>query len=173
MNSKPLIAGFGEIMLRLSPEGHLRFGQALPGRLEANFGGGEANVCASLARLGMRSRALTALPDNAIADALIAELRGIGVDTSRILRREGGRLGIYFSETGANQRGSKVIYDRADSTLATTPAAAYDIPSMLEDVTWLHLTGITPAVSRAEWVMTAFSMRYSPPVIWMPLAPKS
>ena len=145
---KPLIAGFGEIMLRLSPEGFYRLGQSLPGTLRASFGGGEANVCVSLARFGMPSRVLTALPRNPVADALVAELRGIGVDTARILRTDGGRVGIYFAETGSDQRGASVVYDRAHSSLAETPASAYDPDAMLEGVTWLHLSGITPAVSR-------------------------
>ena len=148
MNKQPLVAGFGEVMLRLSPEGCRRFDQVLPGRLEAFFGGGEANVCASLAQFGMPVRYLTALPKNPVADALVGELRGLGVDTSRILRTDAGRLGIYFAEGGANQRASSVIYDRAYSALAVTPAAAYDFDAMLQEVTWLHLTGITPAVSR-------------------------
>jgi len=148
MTTNTRIAGFGEVMLRLSPEGNLRFGQALPGHLQAVFGGGEANVCASLAQLGMAARYLTALPQNALADALVAELRGLGVDTTRILRTATGRLGIYFAETGAAQRASTVIYDRAHSALAETPAAAYDVAAMLDGVTWLHLTGITPAVSK-------------------------
>lgn len=144
----PLIAGFGEIMLRLSPKGHLRLNQALPGTLQASFGGGEANVCVSVARFGMASRYLTALPKNPIADALVAELRGIGVDTSRILRTDSGRVGIYFAETGANQRGSTVVYDRANSAIAAAAAVSYDFDAMLEGVTWLHLSGITPALSR-------------------------
>ncbi|MBQ7667471.1 MAG: sugar kinase [Kiritimatiellae bacterium] len=145
---KPLIAGFGEVMLRLSPEGYMRIGQALPGRLCATFGGGETNVCASVAMFGMPSRVLTALPKNAVADALVAQLRGIGADTSRILRTDGGRVGVYFTETGANQRGSTVLYDRANSSIAEAPASAYDFDGMLDGVTWLHLSGITPAISR-------------------------
>ena len=148
MHTSPLIAGFGEIMLRLTPEGFLRLNQALPGSLRATFGGGEANVCASIARFGMAARYLTALPKNAIADSFIAEMRGIGIDTSRILLSDSGRFGVYFTETGANQRGSMVLYDRAHSTIAATPASAYDIPAMLDGVTWLHLSGITPAISR-------------------------
>ena len=145
---QPLVAGFGEIMLRLSPEGFLRLSQSLPGTLNATFGGGEANVCSSIARFGMASRVLTALPRNPVADALVAELRRIGTDTSRILRTDGGRLGVYFTETGANQRGSLVVYDRAHSAIAEAPASAYDFDAMLEGVTWLHLSGITPAISR-------------------------
>ncbi len=149
--TKPLIAGFGEIMLRLSPEGFYRLGQSLPGTLRATFGGGETNVCASIAQLGMSSRVLTALPKNAVADALLTELRGIGADVSRVLRTDGGRVGVYFTEIGANQRGSTVLYDRAHSSIAETPAAAYDFDAMLEGVTWLHLSGITPAISEAAY----------------------
>lgn len=145
---KITVAGFGEIMLRLSPEGFNRFGQALPGSLKASFGGAEANLCASLAQLGASSRFLTALPENPVAAALEAELRGLGVDVSRILHRKDSRLGIFYSETGANQRPSLVIYDRAHSAIAETPASAYDFDSMLDGVSWLHLSGITPSLSR-------------------------
>ncbi len=148
MSDKPLVAGFGEIMLRLTPEGFSRLNQALPGSLRATFGGGEANVCASIARFGMASRYLTAVPSNAVADSMLAELRGIGVDVSRVLRTAGGRLGVYFTETGANQRGSTVLYDRAHSVISETSADAYDFDSMLEGVTCLHLSGITPSISR-------------------------
>lgn len=148
-DTEKLIAGFGEIMLRLTPEGFFRINQSLPGTLRATFGGGEANVCASIAQLGMRSRYLTALPKNPIADAFVTQMRGIGVDTSRILRTDGGRMGVYFTETGANQRGSTVVYDRAHSAIAEAPASAYDFDAMLDGVTWLHLTGITPALSAA------------------------
>ena len=147
--NSPCVAGFGEIMLRLTPEGFFRINQSLPGTLRATFGGGEANVCASIAQLGMRSRYLTALPKNPIADAFVTQMRGIGVDTSRILRTDGGRMGVYFTETGANQRGSTVVYDRAHSAIAEVPASAYDFDAMLDGVTWLHLTGITPALSAA------------------------
>ncbi|MGI5869207.1 MAG: sugar kinase [Kiritimatiellia bacterium] len=150
----PCIAGFGEIMLRLSPPGALRFPQSLPGTLEATFGGGEANVCASLAILGGKSRYLTVLPRNPVADALVAQLRGIGVDTTRILRTDKGRLGIYFTEVGANQRGSSVVYDRAMSSIAQAEPADYDYAAMLDGVTWLHITGITPALSEVAYLST-------------------
>ena len=145
--SEVIVAGFGEIMLRLSPKGALRFAQALPGELSATFGGGEANVCVSLANFGMESRCLTAIPKNPIADALVKELRGIGVDTGKILRAPKGRLGIYFAESGANQRGAAVVYDREFSAIALAKPSDYDFDSMLEGVAWLHLTGITPALS--------------------------
>ena len=145
---KPVVAGFGEIMLRLTPDGFLRLSQALPGSLRATFGGGEANVCASIARFGMGARYLTAVPENPVADAMLRELRGIGVDVSRVLRSKSGRLGVYFTETGSNQRGSSVVYDRAHSVIAETPASSYDFGAMLDGVTWLHLSGITPSISR-------------------------
>ena len=107
-----MFLAFGEIMMRVCPPGVLRFRQALPGTLVVTYGGGEANVCASLAVMGRATRYLTALPKNEIAESLVVALRGLGIDTSHILRREAGRLGIYFLETGANQRGSKVTYDR-------------------------------------------------------------
>ena len=148
------VAGFGEIMLRLSPRGTLRFAQALPGSLDASFGGGEANVCVSLANFGMKSRYITALPQNPIADSLVRELRGFGVDTGKILRAKSGRLGIYFAESGANQRGASVVYDRAASSVALAKPDDYDFDAALEGVSWLHLTGITPALSEAAFGST-------------------
>lgn len=148
------IAGFGEIMLRLSPPGHLRLLQTLPGKLEASFGGGEANVCVSVSLFGAKSRYLTALPRNPIADALVAEMRGLGVDTTRILRTDKGRLGIYFTEAGANQRGSSVVYDRAFSSISLAAPKDYDFDGMLDGVTWLHITGITPSLSEGAYLST-------------------
>lgn len=152
--NKVCIAGFGEIMLRLAPKGHLRLAQALPGELNATFGGGEANVCVSLALLGLQSRFLTALPKNPLADALVTELRGLGVDTSKMLHLDEGRLGIYFAEAGANQRGSGVVYDRSGSSISLADAGDYDFDAMLAGVTWLHLTGITPAISEQAYRAT-------------------
>jgi len=148
------VAGFGEIMLRLSPKGHLRLSQALPGELRATFGGGEANVCVSIARFGLSSRFLSAVPCNPIGDALVTELRGLGVDTTKLLRTPSGRLGIYYAETGANQRGGSVVYDRAYSAIALADPADYDFDAMLDGVTWLHLTGITPAISEKAYFAT-------------------
>lgn len=148
------IAAFGEIMVRLCPSGKQRFGQVLPGSLEATFGGGEANVCVSLANLGMDSRYLTVLPDNPIARACLAQLRGIGVDVGRAALVKSGRMGIYYAEQGASVRGSNVVYDRDHSAIAEQPAAAYDFGSMLEGCTHLHLTGITPSLSRDAFEAT-------------------
>jgi 2-dehydro-3-deoxygluconokinase len=149
-----MILGFGEIMMRLATEGRWRFRQALPGKLEATWGGGEANVCASLAMLGRASRFVTALPRHAITEQLAASLRGLGVDTSRMLFTDKGRLGIYFLETGANQRGPVVIYDREGSSIALTGPEEYDFAGALEGVTWVHVTGITPALSQKAFAST-------------------
>jgi 2-dehydro-3-deoxygluconokinase len=144
-----MFLGFGEIMARIAPPGSLRWRQALPGAVQVTWGGGEANVCASLAMLGQQARYLTALPQTPIAEALITTLRGLGVDTSQILWRKQGRLGLYFVEGGANQRGSTVVYDRAQSAISLAEPAEFDFAAVLKDVHWLHLTGITPAISAA------------------------
>jgi 2-dehydro-3-deoxygluconokinase len=149
-----MILGFGEIMMRLATEGRRRFRQALPGKLEATWGGGEANVCASLAMLGQASRFVTALPRHAITEQLAASLRGLGVDTSRLLFTNKGRLGIYFLETGANQRGPVVIYDRQGSSIALTGPEEYDFAGALEGVAWVHVTGITPGLSQKAFAST-------------------
>jgi 2-dehydro-3-deoxygluconokinase len=144
-----MFLGFGEIMARIAPPGHLRWRQSLPGAVEVTWGGGEANVCASLAMFGQKARFLTALPKTPIAEALTGTLRGLGVDTGQILWRKEGRLGLYFVEKGANQRGSTVLYDRADSVVSLAGPEEYDFAAALEGITWLHVTGITPAISEA------------------------
>ena len=152
--NEQLFACFGEIMLRLAAPGKQRLAQALPGTLDATYGGGEANVCASLAMLGKNARYLTALPDNAISKAFAAQLRGIGADTSRILYTKDGRMGIYYVEHGAAQRPSNVIYDRAGSVISESGPECYDFASMLEGCTHLHLTGITPSLSEKAYLAT-------------------
>ncbi|MDD3885463.1 MAG: sugar kinase [Victivallaceae bacterium] len=148
------IAGFGEVMLRLCPEGKHRFGQAMPGRLEASFGGGEANVCVSLAMFGADSRYLTALPDNPVAHAFANQIRGIGCDAAHICYRKGGRMGIYYAEHGAALRGSNVVYDRDGSVISLLGPDDYDFESMLSGCGHLHLSGITPALSRNAYLAT-------------------
>ena len=145
-----MFLGFGEVMMRVAPEHKLRLRQVLPGRVEITWGGGEANVCASLAMFGNETRYVTALPDNVLADSLTTSLRGLGVDTSRILTRD-GRLGVYYVECGANQRGSTVLYDRAYSSVSLAESAEYDYESILEGVHWLHISGITPAISQQAY----------------------
>jgi 2-dehydro-3-deoxygluconokinase len=144
-----MFLGFGEIMARIAPPGSLRWQQALPGAVQVTWGGGEANVCASLALLGQQARYLTALPKTPIAESLLTTLRGLGVATSHTLWRNDGRLGLYFVEGGANQRGSTVVYDRAHSAISLAEPAEFDFAAALKNVNWLHLTGITPAISPA------------------------
>ncbi len=139
------IVTFGEIMLRLAPPGFQRFTQART--LEATYGGGEANVAVSLANYGESVDFVTRLPKNDLGDACIANLRGLSVGTGHILRG-GDRIGIYFLETGAAQRASKVIYDRAGSSFATIQPGSVDWKTVFADADWFHWTGITPAVSQ-------------------------
>lgn len=136
---------FGEIMLRLSTPGYLRFGQAT--QYDATFGGGEANVAVSLANYGMDVSFVTKLPENDIAKACIKDLRSYGVDTSGIVYG-GSRLGIYFLETGAVARPSKVVYDRAGSSIAEIKPGEIDWAKVFEGADWFHWTGITPALSQ-------------------------
>ena len=135
---------FGELMLRLKSPGRERFLQSPS--LEATFGGGEANVAVSLANYGLEAEFVSVIPDNAIGDAAIGELRRFNVGTDKIIRTP-GRMGIYYLETGANQRASKVIYDRAYSAISLFEASGYDWDRIYKDVKWLHISGITPAVS--------------------------
>jgi 2-dehydro-3-deoxygluconokinase len=136
---------FGEVMLRLATPGFERFGQS--GNLSATFGGGEANVAVSLANFGIPVRFITRLPGNEIADACIRELRGFGIDTS-LVARGGSRMGIYFLESGAVSRASKVIYDRAGSSIAEIKTGMIDWDEVFRGATWFHWTGITPAISQ-------------------------
>jgi 2-dehydro-3-deoxygluconokinase len=137
---------FGEIMLRLKTPGNERFFQSPS--FEASFGGGEANVAVALANFGLSAGFVSALPQNDIGDAAIRELRGFGVDTTAVLRA-GSRVGIYFLETGANQRASKVVYDRAGSSIAEAKPGDFDWERILAGAKWLHITGITPALSQS------------------------
>ena len=137
------VVTFGEIMLRLAPEGYYRFVQA--DSFGATYGGGEANVAVSLANFGVEAAFVTKLPKHEIGQAAINYLRQFGVDTSKIVRG-GERVGIYFLEKGASQRASKVIYDRAGSSIAKAAAADFDWDSIFDGASWFHFTGITPAL---------------------------
>ena len=137
------IVTFGEIMLRLAPEGYYRFIQAE--NFGATYGGGEANVAVSLANYGMDVRFVTKLPKHDIGQAAVNSLRRFGVDTSYITRG-GDRVGIYFLEKGASQRASKVVYDRAGSAIAKASPEDFNWDSIFEGVDWFHFTGITPAL---------------------------
>ena len=147
---------FGEIMLRLKAPGHERFFQSP--MLEATFGGGEANVAVSLANYGMDAEFLTVLPKNDIADACIRELRYFGVDTKKIVCGD-GRMGIYYLEGGANQLPSKVVYDRAYSSIALAKPGDIDWDRAFEGVEWFHITGITPAISESAMELSLESVK--------------
>jgi 2-dehydro-3-deoxygluconokinase len=152
-----LVASFGEIMLRLAPPGFERLLQSP--QFLASFGGGEANVAVALAQFGVPSRFVTVLPEgNAISDAFEGELRRFGVDASRIFRRP-GRFGVYFVEAGANQRPSKVLYDRAHSSIAEASPGSIDWPQALAGCTWFHITGITPAISESAAALSLEAMQ--------------
>ena len=138
------VVTFGEILLRLSPEGHKRFLQAEG--FDAVYGGGEANTAISLAQFGYDAKFITKLPDHKIGQAAINTLRQYGVDTSDILRG-GDRIGLYYLEKGAAQRPSKVIYDRAGSSVAAAKAEEFDWERLLSGADLFHITGITPALS--------------------------
>lgn len=137
------VVTFGELMLRLSPPGFERLLQTQ--RFVATFGGGEANVAVSLAQFGVESIYITALPPNPIGDAAVRALRAEGVDT-RLIVRSGSRIGIYYAETGASQRASQVIYDRAHSAISEMKADAVDWQAAFSGADWYHVTGITPAL---------------------------
>ena len=137
------VVTFGELMLRLAPNGYYRFFQN--DQMQATFGGGEANVAVSLANYGFDSKYVTKLPKHAIGQAAVDSLRYFGVDTSAIVRG-GDRVGIYFLEKGASQRGSVCIYDRAHSAIAEASREDFDWDSIFEGAEWFHFTGITPAL---------------------------
>ncbi len=137
------VVTFGEIMMRLNPEGYLRFVQST--KFEASYAGGEANVAVSLVNYGMEAAFVSKVPEHEIGQCAINALRQFGVDTSNVLRG-GERLGVYFCEKGASQRPSKVVYDRAHSSIATAKADEFDWKKIFEGADWFHWTGITPAL---------------------------
>jgi len=143
------VVSFGEVMIRLAPEEFLRVAQVIPGRLEATFGGGEVNVAVSVAQQGGAAAFATVLPDNVLTDCFIQELRKLGVEHSLVKRSGQGRFGVYFVETGANQRGGTVTYDRDHSCIALAKPEEYDWKSMFQGANWFHITGITPSLSAA------------------------
>ena len=152
----PRVVTFGEIMLRLSPPGFERLFQSPV--LSATFGGGEANVAVSLSHFGVESVFVTRLPGHAIGEAAIRALRAEGVRTDAIVRG-GERLGIYFAETGASQRASTVMYDRADSAIADLAPGTIAWDAVLDGAAWFHVTGITPALSSKAAACTAEAIR--------------
>jgi 2-dehydro-3-deoxygluconokinase len=145
------VVTFGELMLRLKSPGFERLMQSP--LLDATFGGAEANVAVSLAQYGLPVSFVTALPANALGDAAIAAVRSFGVDTS-LVSRKGDRLGIYFLETGSNQRPSRVLYDRAESAIASAQPGDFDWGTILDGATWFHVSGVTPAISASAAELT-------------------
>lgn len=138
------VVTFGEVMLRLKPPAFERLFQS--SILEATFGGAEANVAVSLAQFGLPVSFVTALPANPVGDSAVNEVRGFGVDT-QFIKRQGDRVGIYYLETGANQRPSRVTYDRAGSAISTAKKGDFDWDAILEGAVWFHVSGVTPAIS--------------------------
>jgi 2-dehydro-3-deoxygluconokinase len=153
------VVTFGEIMGRLAAPGFLRLRQALPGSLDVTFGGAEANVAASLTLLGAQGVFVTALPRNAVADACLASLQRLGIDTQHIVRTDEGRMGVYFLEAGANQRPSQIVYDRAGSSVSLTVADRYDWAAAFAGAEWFHVTGVTPSLSRTAAEATLAAAR--------------
>ncbi len=141
----------GEIMLRLSTPNHEKFIQA--DEFDVNYGGGEANVAVSLANYGHAAEFVTAVPDNEIGECAVAALRKFNVGTKHIAKC-GERLGIYYLESGSAMRASKVVYDRAHSSISTATEADFDFDEIFKDADWFHFTGITPAVSDSAAVLT-------------------
>lgn len=146
----------GEIMLRLSTPSHERFVQA--DNFDVNYGGGEANVAVSLAGFGHDAQFVTAVPDNEIGECALATLRKYQVGT-KYVAKEGERLGIYFLESGSSVRPSKVIYDRAHSSISTVRPEAFDFDQIFEGVDWFHFTGITPAISDSAAELTEAALK--------------
>ena len=152
-----LVVTFGETMLRLAPPGFERILQSP--QFLATFGGGEANVAVALAGFGNPARYITVLPsNNPIADALLGELRRFGVEDAQVVRGR-GRMGIYFVETGANQRPSKVVYDRENSAIALAKPGDIDWSRAFQGAGWFHITGITPALSQSAAELSMESVK--------------
>lgn len=150
-----IVVTFGEIMARIAAPEYLRLRQTR--QFDVTYAGAEASVAASICNFGGKARYITALPKHALAEATMDSVRAVGIDTEYVLRTNKGRLGLYFLETGANQRPSNVIYDRADSAIAITPAEEYNWDAIFKGASWLHLSGITPALSKnaADAVLVA------------------
>ena len=153
------IVTFGEIMARMAPSGMLRLRQVLPGALDVTFAGAEANVAASIALLGGHADFVTALPDSPLTDGCLGSLRSVGVCVDHIRITDRGRFGIYFVEMGANQRPSRVFYDREHSAISQATANDFDWNTILDQAAWLHLTGITPALSKTAAETTLHAAR--------------
>lgn len=155
---KPVVC-FGEIMARFSPPDRLRLGQVLPGSLDVTFAGSEANVGVAIAQLGGNAEFVTALPAGPLSDACLAAVRATGVGVSRVVMRDQGRLGLYFVEAGANQRGGQVIYDREGSAFAVSGPEVYDWASIFSGAGWFHVSGVAAGVSAPAAEATCAAIR--------------
>lgn len=152
------VVTLGEVMLRLKSPGLERLFQSPA--LEATFGGAEANVAVSLANYGIAASFVSALPKNAIADSALNELRGLGVDV-QFVKRQGERMGIYFLEGGANQRASKVVYDRNGSSISTAKPGDFDFDDIFANAGWFHISGVTPAISADAAELSIAAAKYA------------
>ena len=150
---------FGEIMTRFNPPSNLRLSQSMPGSLDITFAGCEASVAVSYSVLGGDSSFISALPKNSLTDACISNLKSYGVNTNEIIKTDSGRLGAYYLETGSNQRASKVEYDRYGSSISIIDPKTYNWKNVLQKKTWLHISGITPALSENAFEATLQSVQ--------------
>ena len=146
-------------MTRFNPSNNLRLSQSMPGSLDITFAGCEASVAVSYSILGGDSSFVSALPKNSLSDACISNLKSFGVDTNKIIKTDSGRLGAYYLETGSNQRPSKVEYDRYGSSISTINPKNYNWKNILQKKTWLHISGITPALSENAFEATLQSVQ--------------
>ncbi len=158
MNGKSIVT-FGEIMIRINPNNFQRFKQVLPGSMDLTFGGSEFNVASSLAILGEKVRYVTALPDNTLTDTFTKFAASLKIDTNSVLKTDYGRFGIFFLETGANQRSSNVVYDRDYSSISMTGEGVFDWNKIFSDAKWFHVSGITPALSEKSASATIEAMK--------------
>ncbi|MBL8815814.1 MAG: sugar kinase [Planctomyces sp.] len=154
-----VIVTFGEIMARLAPAGFLRLQQVLPGTIDVTYAGAEANVAASLAILGAKSRFVSALPHSPLADGCVTWMQGLGIETSYVIRPETGRMGIYYVETGANQRPSRVVYDRDHTAISQSQPGDFRWSEIFQNADWLHITSITAALSKSAANVTLEAAR--------------
>ncbi|MDL2229963.1 sugar kinase [Treponema sp. OttesenSCG-928-L16] len=156
---KSTVTSFGEILIRMDSPDNFRFRQTYPGWIRTSFAGSEANVAASVSILGGHSRFVTALPESPLSDACIRFLESSRINTDCIVKCDTGRLGIYFVETGANQRGSNVVYDRDGTAISLAKVDAYDWNCAFKDSAWFHVSGITPSLSEISAETSLFAVQ--------------
>ena len=153
------VVTFGEVMIRLCPQENLRISQVCPGSMDLTFGGAESTVAASIAYLGGNSAFVTSLPDNFITESFLRQMKGFGVNTDSIHLTDTGRFGVYYVEKGANQRPSRVIYDREMSAVSQTKGEEYNWGRIFSNAQWLHISGITLAISETAAEAALFAVK--------------